>query len=160
MSPSGTLLSYTTPIDIRSLRDQAALLSLTWKDHALKNPHLHTLTVETPHSNIIVRAIQPSLLLALVGTVPPSRAREELFRITPEADGEARYPPAVEEGEGEVSVGSGKAASVLSTVSSRERDVKGGVLHIQRKKVDALTGYLREEFERKGFVMPDETSFS
>lgn len=104
----------------------------------------------------------------LVGAVPPVRGREELFRITAEGEGEARYPPAVEEeggkahgkGEGDVDVGSGKAASVLSTMSSRERDLKAGVLHVQRKKVDALTEYLRAEFDAKGFVMPDDSSFS
>jgi hypothetical protein len=57
-------------------------------------------------------------------------------------------------------VGSGKAASVLSTMSSRERDVKGGALHIQRKKIDALTEYLRSDFDAKGFVMPDDAGFS
>lgn len=158
MSPNGTLMAYTTPIDIRDLRDQAALISMAWKDHATKHPDLETLTIETSHSNIIARAIQPALLLVLVGGVPP--ARNSVFRITPEARGEARYPPeAGDEGLAPV-VGSGKAASVLSTMSARERDVKGGTLHIQRKKVDALTEYLRRDFDAKGFVMPDVAGFS
>ena len=172
MSPNGTLMAYTTPIDIRALRDQAALLSMAWKDHASKLPSpssLETLTIETPNNNIIARAIQPALLLVLVGGVPPGR--KDVFKITPEARGDARYPPALDEeeeeagagGGGEVAgsgSGNGKAPSVLSTVSSRERDVKGGLLHIQRKKVDALTVYLRGEFDAKGFVMPDDSSFS
>lgn len=170
MSPNGTLMAYTTPIDIRELRDQAALISMAWKDHSSKlssttdtdsPPILETLTIETANNNIIARAIQPSLLLVLVGSVPPTR--KEVFKITPEAHGAARYPsiPSGEEGEEAAVIGSGgKAPSVLSTMSSRERDVKGGALHIQRKKIDALTEYLRKDFDAKGFVMPDDSSFS
>ncbi|KAJ4349489.1 uncharacterized protein N0V89_008105 [Didymosphaeria variabile] len=167
MSPNGTLMAYTTPIDIRDLRDQAALISMAWKDHVSKlaesspdaRPELETLTIETANNNIIARAIQPSLLLVLVGGVPPSR--KDVFKITPEAKGEARYPPLDAGDDGaEPVIGSGKAASVLSTMSSREKDVKGGALHIQRKKIDALTDYLRADFEKKGFVMPDDAGFS
>lgn len=168
MSPNGTLMAYTTPIDIRDLRDQAALISMAWKDHAAKlpsptdsapqAPHLETLTIETANNNIIARAIQPSLLLVLVGGVPPSR--KDVFKITPEARGEARYPPEGGDDGSEAVVGSGKAASVLSTMSSRERDVKSGPLHIQRKKIDALTDYLRRDFDAMGFVMPDDAGFS
>ncbi|KAF9729631.1 hypothetical protein PMIN06_003257 [Paraphaeosphaeria minitans] len=167
MSPNGTLMAYTTPIDIRDLRDQAALISMAWKDHAANHPpptdpsppnHLETLTIETANNNIIARAIQPSLLLVLVGGVPPSR--KHVFKITPEARGEARYPAERGEDGKEPVVGSGKAASVLSTMSTRERDVKGGALHIQRKKIDALTEYLRRDFDAKGFLMPDDAGFS
>ncbi|KAJ4299016.1 hypothetical protein N0V90_004260 [Kalmusia sp. IMI 367209] len=166
MSPNGTLMAYTTPIDIRDLRDQAALISMAWKDHSSQlksttspDATLETLTIETANNNIIARAIQPSLLLVLVGGVPPSR--KEVFKITPEARGDARYPPfdASEDVPTSPKGGAGKAPSVLSTMSSRERDVKGGVLHIQRKKIDALTGYLRRDFDAKGFVMPDDSSF-
>ncbi|KAF1976869.1 hypothetical protein BU23DRAFT_551302 [Bimuria novae-zelandiae CBS 107.79] len=175
MSPNGTLMAYTTPIDIRELRDQAALISMAWKDHSSKlssnpessnselPPALETLTIETANNNIIARAIQPSLLLVLVGGVPPSR--KELFMITPEARGDARYPPLPGEedeagSKGTVVGSGGKAPSVLSTMSIREKDVKGGALHIQRKKLDALTDYLRRDFDAKGFVMPDDSSFS
>ncbi|KAF2438136.1 hypothetical protein P171DRAFT_437213 [Karstenula rhodostoma CBS 690.94] len=167
MSPNGTLMAYTTPIDIRDLRDQAALISMAWKDHAAKlpspatdssPPQLETVTIETANNNIIARAIQPSLLLVLVGGVPPSR--KAVFKITPEARGEARYPPDGGDDGADAVVGSGKAASVLSTMSTREKDVKGGALHIQRKKIDALTEYLRKDFDAKGFVMPDGAGFS
>lgn len=167
MSPSGTLMAYTTPIDIRELRDQAALISMAWKDHSSKlssnpdtgsPPSLETLTIETSNNNIIARAIQPALLLVLVGGVPPSQ--KDVFKITPEAHGDPRYPPLDLSEDGEALVGSGKAASVLSTMSSRDKDVKGGALHIQRKKIDALTDYLRRDFDAKGFVMPDDSTFS
>lgn len=140
---------------------------------------LETLTIEFQHNNIIVRAIQPTLLLVLIGGVPPSR--RSVFKITPEAYGGSRYPPgdgpesdvpstsepAGGESSAETSLptgednGSGKkkAASIMSTMSQREKDMKIGALHIQRKKIDALTEFIRAEFDLKGFVMPDDSSF-
>lgn len=191
MSPNGTLMAYSTyadPVDIKEVRDQAALVSLVWKEHAppATSPQsqapddsgyadppqrqLETLTIEAEHNNIIVRAIQPTLLLVLVGAIPPKRKRD--FKITAEAEGDPRYPPAetpdlngkgsghgsaelLPPSEGSLS-GRLKTASLASTMSQKERDIKLGVLHIQRKKVDALTKYIRAEFEAKGFVMPDE----
>jgi hypothetical protein len=140
---------------------------------------LETLTIEFQHNNIIVRAIQPKLLLVLVGGVPPSR--KSLFKITPEAYGDPRYPstenPEEESppsgqanesdasAEGSSSPGEGgsptkkKAASIISTMSQRDKDLKIGALHIQRKKIDALTDFIRADFDSKGFVMPDDSGF-
>lgn len=206
MSPNGTLMAYSTPVDIKELRDQAALISMAWKDqdNVRKNkptdlstdtqdiPPLETLTIETANNNIIVRAIQPNLLLVLVGAVPPSR--KEMFKITPEAHGDPRYPPAEVPDEpqqqeppppqhqqqplglfsspsaesvptDQFSVDEAlvfrkkKTASLLSTMSQRNKDIKLGVLHIQRKKIDALTHFMRADFDAKGFVMPDDSSF-
>ncbi|CAI6331630.1 unnamed protein product [Periconia digitata] len=195
MSPNGTLMAYSTPVDIKELRDQAALISMAWREHSSQsssstNPQsptyvpdnepdpqakLEILTIETQHNNIIVRAIQPSLLLILVGTVPPSR--KTVFSITPEYEGDSRYPPEEEpfsssHGDSNspaavVSVGTpggsdrGKkrTPSILSTMSTRDKDVKLGALHIQRKKIDALTAFIRKDFDAKGFVMPDDSTF-
>lgn len=193
MSPNGTLMAYSTyadPVDIKEVRDQAALVSLVWKENSssLKasftddtsdantstSRQLETLTIETEQNNIIVRAIQPTLLLVLVGNIPPRRKRQ--FKITAEALGDPRYPPSELSENGSASDASGnghsstdvllpsegslsgklKTASLASTMSQKERDIKLGVLHIQRKKVDALTKYIRAEFQSKGFVMPDE----
>jgi hypothetical protein len=113
MSPNATLLAYTGPSNIKELRDQAALISILWReaehDNKKQNPKsqnvdltssavlqpgsLETLTIESEKSNIIVRAIQPRLLLILVGGRPPNR-EENFFKITAEALGDARYPPA------------------------------------------------------------------
>ncbi|KAF2472514.1 uncharacterized protein BDR25DRAFT_302665 [Lindgomyces ingoldianus] len=196
MSPNGTLMAYSTPVDIKDLRDQAALISMAWKEHeanlqakrradaarsddSFTTSPLETLTIEFQHNNIIIRAIQPKLLLVLVGGVPPSR--RTMFKITPEAYGDPRYPqndaaevgqassnqpdeppssversllPGVETGEKKR-----KPASISSRMSQREKDMKTGVLHIQRKKIDALTDFLRQDFDAKGFVMPDDSSF-
>ncbi|KAF2870080.1 hypothetical protein BDV95DRAFT_496856 [Massariosphaeria phaeospora] len=194
MSPNGTLMAYSTPTDIKDLRDQAAVISMAWKDHhssatpqsspkkdaaayaAAAAPAVETLTIEFQQNNVIVRAIQPNLLLVLVGSVPP--ATQGVFKITAESKGDARYPP-VEVGEvearvvepsrdGDEAVAAGDenaapkqnaASSIHSTVSQKEKDVKIGVLHIQRKKIDALTEYMRKDFNTKGFVMPDDGNF-
>lgn len=190
MSPNGTLMAYSTPVDIKELRDQAALVSMAWKEQEANRklqssqhdgaedsqPPLETLTIETQFNNIIVRAIQRSLLLVLVGGVPPTR--KKVFRITPEAHGDARYPVSIASEDSptsqpkdsivsteDSSPGDGgaitakKAPSILSNMSQREKDVKIGALHIQRKKLDALTDFIRKDFAAKGFVMPDDSNF-
>lgn len=237
MSPNGTLLAYCTPANIRELRDQAALISKTWKEHeailkaklkarneydsdqqvtktdteiTTQESSLETLTIETPTSNLLVRAVQPSLLLILVGIVPPNR--KPTFKISAEAEGDPRYPPPdglssrtpslvfeqpvpaapsasptqvtaeeppfsprhLEEQDNQpMSPGfhvprkaqahhhdAELSRSVPSSqMSAREKDLQLGVLHIQRKKLDSLTSYIREDFAKKGFVMPDDSSF-
>ncbi|KAK7711562.1 hypothetical protein SLS57_008045 [Botryosphaeria dothidea] len=195
MSPNGTLLAYSTPANIKELRDQAALISMAWKEHEL-NIHeeaddpdhesssppkpLETLTIEFDNNNLIVRAIQQKLLLVLVGGVPPGR--KQSFKITPETQDGPRYPTEISglsggrhdgviepsqsseaSGQGPELVGSPEAPSSASlaesTMSQREKDMKLGALHIQRKKLDAMTRFIRQDFERKGFVMPDDVSF-
>jgi hypothetical protein len=198
-------MAYSTPVDIRELRDQAALISMAWKEHfqsltqsqqtqsqspnatptlTPKQPGgetqappstLETLTIETQTSNIIIRAIQPSLLLILVGSVPPTRSTHPMFKITPESAADARYPPddselsskspqlssssASASASSPATVKKIKTPSILSNMSTREKDMKLGVLHIQRKKIDALTRFLREDFDKKGFVMPADSAF-
>jgi hypothetical protein len=195
MSPNGTLMAYSTPVDIKDLRDQAALISMAWKEHEASfqakqakhtdqseseesTSNLETLTIEFQHNNIIIRAIQPKLLLVLVGGVPPSR--RTVFKVTTEAYGDPRYP-SIEvpdsdpvptnilqgDSSAESSIPANedrnpskkKAASITSNMSQKEKDVKVGVLHIQRKKLDALTAFIRADFDSKGFVMPDDSSF-
>jgi hypothetical protein len=184
MSPNGTLMAYSKPVDIKELRDQAALISMAWKEEEKSREKndgaaeeirpLETLTIETQHNNIIVRAIQSSLLLVLVGGVPPLR-KKSVFRITPEGKGDARYPemhpdatnesqrpatPAEDGSSGDADTARAKKApSITSTMSVRVKDVKMGVLHIQRKKLDALTDFIRKDFDAKGFVMPDDSGF-
>lgn len=198
MSPNGTLMAYSTPVDIKDLRDQAALISMAWKEHeasfqakqAKQASHpdqpeseesttdLETLTIEFQHNNIIIRAIQPKLLLVLVGGVPPSR--RTVFKVTTEAYGDPRYPPiempdsdsahsnllqgdssaeSLVPANQDLNLSKKKASSITSNMSQKEKDVKVGVLHIQRKKLDALTAFIRADFDSKGFVMPDDSTF-
>jgi hypothetical protein len=189
MSPNGNLLAYSTPVNIKELRDQAALVSAAWKencsgrhtqtapdprkdsahperDHsaaaslanALK-PALETLTIQAEHCNILVRSLQPELLFVMIGEIPPTK--KQAFKVTPEGRGDPRYPALDEPDAVPASLSTslaanGRAPSIMSTMSQRERDVKLGALHIQRKRLDALTAYIKRDFEASGFVMPSD----
>jgi hypothetical protein len=173
-------MAYSTPVDIKELRDQAAVVSMVWKDHEGKlekgDQGLETLTIEFHKSNIIVRAIQPNLLLVLVGIPPPTRA-EDFWKMTAELRGDPRYPsaelPEPDESSssqpteseaasgsaptpGEGSTGEQKSTSTAGPLAEKEKDLKLGLLHIQRKRLDGLTLYIRSEFDARGFVMPDD----
>lgn len=197
MSPNGTLLAYSTPVDIKELRDQAALISIAWKEQcqdrqkppvpgkessrkdqasdasqSLK-PALKTLTIQSRDCNIIIRLLQPELLLVLVGTIPPNK--NQAFKLSAEGYGEPRYPPAevspsrpgsssnllqqgdaTTDAEGE-DTAKGKTPSLFSSMSQRDKDVRLGVLHVQRKRLDALASYAQQDFESTGFVMPADS---
>ncbi|KAF1850280.1 uncharacterized protein K460DRAFT_269356 [Cucurbitaria berberidis CBS 394.84] len=193
MSPNGTLLAYSKPVDIKELRDQAALISIAWKDNcngrqkfparsdsiqdSTLKPALKTLTIETEDCNIIIRLLQPELLLVLVGKLPPRK--RQTFRITPEGPGDPRHPdtetplprpdPIVKLDQGDAAaklsgapLGDGsttkaKPPSILSNMSQREKDIKVGTLHVQRKRLDALVDYILKDFEDTGFVMPADS---
>jgi len=201
MSPNATLLAYTGPANIKELRDQAALVSILWKEAELKfkptqsHPSLsestsssstviegclETLTIETDKANIIVRAIQPRLLLVLVGGIPPRR-KDHSFKVTPETRGSTRYPPTSKlptqpssdslrsspssnsPSEEHKSPRTASAAASNQQGTAKElfkldEDIKFGLLHIQRKKIDAATEHMRLDFQSKGFVMPNDSS--
>jgi hypothetical protein len=42
----------------------------------------------------------------------------------------------------------------MSNMSQREKDIRHGVLHVQRKRLDALADYALRDFESTGFIMP------
>jgi len=185
MSPNGTLLAYSKPVDIKELRDQAALISIAWKEHcqgrkappvpdhrkeqgrteeisadsqSLK-PVLRTLTIESKDCNIIVRLLQPQLLLVLVGRIPPTKRQG--FRIHAEAYGEPRYPSPdsseLRPSSSSANQASHVAADSASTMSQREKDIRQGVLHVQRKRLDALASYILKDFEATNFIMPADS---
>lgn len=196
MSPNATLLAYTGPSNIKELRDQAALISILWRDaeqeNKKRNPNsessehtssatlkpgsLETLTIESEKSNIIVRALQPRLLLVLVGGRPPKRD-DDFFKVTPEAVGDARYPPAdyISSPPPEKTSSSSSANNTANEDAFQEQDgptdstrkemvtplgadLQLGLLHIQRKKIDAATEHMRADFRSKGFTMPHDLS--
>lgn len=122
-------------------------------------PALETLTIETESCNILVRSLQPELLFVLLGELPPNRSQG--FNITAEGHGDPRHPalegsdtqggaPANAQG----ATGRLKAPSIHSSMSQREKDLRLGVLHVQRKRLDALTDYIQRDFRDSGFVMP------
>lgn len=204
MSPNATLLAYSGKHDIQQLRDRAALLSQVWKEHKDKIKHpdrsvapadaysssasttvstvaegaLETLTIENPTSNIIIRAVQPRLLLVLIGGPPPQRT-SDFFKITAEAKGDPRYPEDIPEKEGsaeelnahEPTRGRSPPAETNghehdqavedasdAPVEAKELsdDEQMQMLNLQRKKIDAATDFLRGDFTSRNFVMPDE----
>ena len=204
MSPNATLLAYSGRPDIQQLRDQAALLSQIWKEQKDKlkerdrtaissDPYsssasttvstisegaLETLTIENANSNIIIRAVQPRLLLVLVGGSPPRRTTD-YFKITAEARGDPRYPEdsatpgsgSSESSAGEATQGDGPSEELADgthdeavvdepTIPAEFHDLsekeKTQMLNIQRKKMDAATDFMRGDFSSRNFIMPDE----
>lgn len=129
---------------------------------------LETLTIESAKSNIIVRAVQPRLLLVLVGGSPPQRIAH-YFKISPEARGDPRYPSDPDDGE-ESLTGEDPPNELLTQSNDESIDEatpeyyemtdgeKERLLNIQRRKIDAATKFMRDDFLNKRFVMPDETS--
>jgi hypothetical protein len=195
MSPNGTLLAYSTPVDIKELRDQAALISIAWKEHCQgrqkpptstqrKEPArsdnsagavaaqslqsaLRTLTIQSRDCNILVRLLQPELLLVLVGNIPPKK--NQTFKINAEGYGDPRYPSIdaslsrpgsssnLLQGDGIEDIGKRKAPSVMSNMSQREKDIRHGVLHVQRKRLDALSDYALRDTSSMAGARPTST---
>lgn len=198
MTPNGSLIAYTTPADVRELRDQAAIVSMSWKEQldlkASNNDNhdfsqgslrdiprrttrpdtLETLTVEFDKSNVIVRYLQPKLLLVLEGGVPPGRKRQ--LRIFAEAPGDPRYPvesqtpdeDAAQYGEHDIKsrpieevrqlAASPSAASQASTAVSSQGGRRRSVLQIHRRKLEIMADAIKAEFARSGFEMPDDVA--
>lgn len=166
MTRNGTLLAYTEPTNIQELRKQAAMATLSWQEYqdpAKNTPvdadvesgkpvisgSLHTLTVESESSNLIIRKIQSQLLLVLEGGVPPRNHTFET-RVTPEGAEDAPYPS--QDGDVEPVLGS----SASSAANSIRSTAASGVLALQRRKLDALASAIAVDFDRTGFKMPED----
>lgn len=166
MTPNGSILAYSRPTDVRDLRKQTAVVALSWQEHNGKEvppgspdddeppspgitSSLRTLTMETDHANVIVRQIQPKILLVLEGGVPPRRRNFE-HRVTAEGQGDAPYPAA------EDSTGSVPGSSASSVAESTRTTATAGLLRMQRRKMDALATAIARDFENTGSKMPDE----
>ena len=135
------------------IRDQAALISMAWREHdesarnareartTTGNSHgqpdtLKALTIESDSYNIIARLVQPNLILVLIGGVFPDR--QNGFKITAERGSDPPYPL----GDADVDV---EADHVTP-------------LHLQRRKADTLAEFV--EAEAKTVSMPDDSQFS
>jgi hypothetical protein len=202
MSTEATLMSYSIPKDILKYRSEAALVSKAWKEYerALNSEHkrsakyqnlsgrvakgeLQNLTIETPSGVIIVRAIQPCLLLALVGGSPPRDASSPDLstepKFTAEASGDARYPPLLNyprtinfnpsrtPTSGDTSPVSREDSGVEVAENDDLEEAVGGepvvdvplatsVLHMQRTKLDSMADWLKDELWQANFIVtPD-----
>lgn len=164
MTPNGTLLAYSQPVDINDLRKQAAIAAICWQEHqhqdapgdyeaefqgeiredVEQNP-LHVLTIESETSNIIMRQIQAQLLLVLEGGVPPRRAAFVKSITAEGADGTRLLP----------NQKNGSSHATSTTVPDETvGKVAANVLKLQRKKLDALADVVLGDFETTGFKMP------
>ncbi|KAK0354205.1 hypothetical protein LTR91_006805 [Friedmanniomyces endolithicus] len=160
MTPNGTLLAHTQPTDAGDLRQQVAMVALSWQeqqqtsstgsDEANRKRDLFTLVLESDVHNILVRKIHPQLLLVLEGGVPP-RKRSFEPRMTVEGpDGE----PLCESRTADSSLGTSVSSKVESSVST----TTAGVLGLHKKKLDAMAAAIVADFEQTGFRMPEEGS--
>jgi hypothetical protein len=114
ITANSELLSYSVPLNIKKFRSEAALLVKSWKeyDQELMQEHerdtpsyenetsdiaegeIKALTIEMKSGNIIVRAVQPCLLLVLVGCNDiPHELGDPKNQFHAEAKGDPRYPP-------------------------------------------------------------------
>lgn len=168
MTPNGTLIAHSTPTNIRSLRDQIAFISMTWKEQVAQrlsqqdndtdsqnHAHLETLTLEFDRQTVIVRHLQPKILLVLEGGAPPGYTE---VKVTAEGPGDSRYPSHTDGMNGTVNgdgsaYGSPSQASGSTAVSIGRR-VR--ILDLQRRKVDALAKAIKQNLEASGFGMPEE----
>ncbi len=168
ITTNGTLLAYTRPTSMRDLRRQASTAIIAWREHQNSlSSHsttthaqpselegsgiLHTLTIESELSNIIIRVVQPQLLLVLEGGVPP-RQRDFRSRVTPEG-----FDGSDEPSNGHTDVILGSSQSSGAQISTRKAD--SSALALQRGKFDALAAVINEELEGIGFTVP-ETSIT
>lgn len=157
-------MAYTLPANMKELRDQVALVSISWKEHLERKDNerfepqytqggpnepskrmvrpdaLETLTVEFDHRNLIVKYLQPKLLLVLEGGVPPGRKRE--LKVTAEAPGDSRYPSEDPSDRDNTMLGTSVGSKASTTVSSTQRL---SVLQIQRRKMEIMAETIKRE---------------
>lgn len=162
ITPNGTLLASSQPADIRGSRRQVAMAALSWQEHRKSGAgtsvdgtlssspqrQLCTLIIESETSNVLIRQIQPRLLLVLEGGVPPRRRAFETRTTAEDANGQLLHDRATGESYLGTSISS-KAESSISTATV-------GVLALHRKKLDAMAAAIQSAFEQTGFKMPEE----
>ncbi|KAK3631538.1 hypothetical protein LTR22_021059 [Elasticomyces elasticus] len=162
MTPNGTLLAHTQPIDTRDLRQQVAMIAMSWQEQEQVKPEdtsganrqpgesreLQTLVLESIQSNILVRRIQPRLLLVLEGGVPPRKQSFEPRVFAEDGNGEPLHYNKTAE--------SSLATSPSSMAGSSTSTAKSGVLELHNKKLDAMATAIATEFEQTGFKMPED----
>lgn len=166
MTRNGTLLAYTQPANIEHLHKQTALATLSWQQHQISpatptadtngepgntpiSGSLHTLIVESESSNLIIRRVQPHLLLVLEGSIS-SRKHNFAPRVIREGLDGVPYHGEDENAE----------ASFESAVSSEPNGTQSSssVLALQRQRIDALAEAIAEGFSDAGFKIPEESS--
>lgn len=170
MTPNGTLLAYSQPTDINDLRKQAAIAAITWQEHQRHDPDghladsfqgeiredgepqqpLHVLSIESEASNVLMRQIQPQLLLVLEGGVPPRRAGFGRRVTTESADGTTQQHLPHQ--------GDNVSLRSNATGANGSNTMAINVLKLHRTRLDALAEAIISDFKQTGFKMPTEGS--
>ena len=152
MSRKGSLIAYSTPANIKQIRDQAALASMALTDQAdhaglstqRAGHSVEVLTVESDEYNLIAQKVQDDLYLVLLGKCAPQA-----------------LPPDVEEPDD---------AQDSADMSNVEDDPQVNIFtatdchsfaeeirKAHQSKTNSLVKYIRTKLE--GFSMPSDASY-
>lgn len=168
MTLNGTLLAYSQPTDAKVIRKLAAVAALSWQEYEAALPtssttlnrlgdltkpkrRLYALTIESDSSNVLVRRLQPELLLVLEGGVPPRRRTFEPHTTAEDFKGE---PLTITPDQTSVDTPLGTS---ISSKAESSVGASASVLGLHRRKLDAMASAITADFERTGFKMPDES---
>nr|POE49037.1 hypothetical protein CFP56_32189 [Quercus suber] len=168
MTPNGTLLAYTQPAAARIIRKLAATAALSWQEHVAAmqsgsmgvnghgdvkktTRHLYALSIESDTANVLVRQVQPDLLLVLEGGIPPRRRTSGLLTTAEDSDGELFTIPR------ELDNVDSSLGTTMSPKPETGSGVSASVLGLHRKRLDAMAEAISAEFARTGFKMPNES---
>lgn len=139
MSETGMLVAYSTPANIKAVRDQAALISMVWDEHTngpLAQPDrtIQALTMEAGTHNIIARPLYRDLLLVIVGL----SGSEELLpepRITTELDGDQT----------DVAENESLYENAYNRIRANGSTKLPTILQLQRRKLDTVINFITSE---------------
>lgn len=161
MTPNGSLLAYSTPADIRSLRDQAAMVSMTFREQpTFTYPFVttnsdsqppsptrqdsevkSTMIIQTESCNVIVQYLQPRMLLVLEGGLPPHhKGISGVFVDSTDSPSPETDTPAD------------------SKAVSKQQKTGRMTLAAHRSKIDLVAKAIRDELDKQGFKMPNDSA--
>ena len=141
MSSSGTLVAYSTPANVRHIKEQAALISLAIREYSSVNGSraigtsrlcgdVRAFTIETENQNVHLDLIEDDLYLVLVGPSGPSCSRPKFhFQIYGARQGDPQGQRSASE----------KADAL--------RDNSTAVIDMQRRKADNLALFVRQKIK-------------
>lgn len=157
MSPKGSLVAYSTPANIKQIRDQAALASMALTDQKT-NPTGHSigvstqrvglaievLTIEADEYNLVAQQVQDDLYIVLVGKCAP--------QALPQA---SEVPEASQDHAETIDGYDDSHVNIFTATSSHSFTEELRKAH--RTKADSLAKYIRSELE--GLSMPNDTNY-
>jgi hypothetical protein len=178
---------------VQKFRSEAALAANAWKEYSdaseasdfvndtgnVVNGELDVLTIEMISGNIIIHAVQPNLLLILVGINDRKNNKEDFAdRFHPEYKGDDRYPstedsptsiaflgPTTQDKSGTATpkMGSPPSEGLQRTLSHRsvagsavsKHEHSLAILNFQRTKLDGLITWFKQQLDVREFVFKE-----